>query len=242
MFGNASRIYEPPLLLELNSLTVPGFVDLDAQDAWQFEIGTRGRKGPWRWQLSAYDMEIDDEILNVNVQPFPEAPFTIPTYRNAAETRHLGLEAGLELSAPVRLLADEGGERAGFRMAYTLSRFEYVSDPDFEGSEIPGIPAHVLQLEAEYAHPLGLSIAPSLEWVPDDLFVDSANTITSDGWLTLGLRGEWELDALGATAFVEARNLSDRVYSPTVSVDDAAGRYFQPADGRSLYAGVRWQP
>jgi iron complex outermembrane receptor protein len=188
-------------------------------------------------------MEIDDEILNVNVQPFPGAPFTVPTYRNASETRHRGLEAGLELSAPVRLVgSDEGGERAGLRLAYTLSSFEYVSDADFEGNEIPGIPTHVLQLEAEYAHPVGLTIAPSLEWVPDDLYVDSANTVTSDGWLTLGLRGEWDLAGLGATAFVEARNLTDEVYSPTVSVDDGAGRYFQPADGRSLYAGVRWRP
>ncbi|HJU86866.1 MAG TPA: TonB-dependent receptor, partial [Gemmatimonadota bacterium] len=213
VFANASGIQEPPLLLELNSLTVPGFVDLEAQTAWQFEIGTRGRAGEWRWQLSAYDIELDDEIVNVNVLPFPGAPFTVPGYRNADETRHLGLEAGLELSAPLRLLGgDEGGERAGFRMAYTLSRFEYVSDPDYEGNEIPGIPTHVLQLEGEYAHPSGVTISPSLEWVPDDLFVDSANTVTSDGWLTLGVRAEWELDSFGATAFVEARNLTDEIY------------------------------
>ncbi len=243
VFANASSIQEPPLLLELNSLTVPGFVDLDAQRAWQFELGTRGRTGDWRWQLSAYDIELEDEIVNVNVRPFPGAPFTVPSYRNVDETRHVGLEAGLELSAPVELLAgDEGGERAGFRMAYTLSKFLYLSDADHRGNEIPGIPTHVLQLEAEYAHPLGVTLSPSAEWVPDDLFVDSANTIASDGWLALGLRAEWELDGLGATAFVEGRNLTDEVYTPTVAVDDAAGRYFQPADGRSLYAGVRWQP
>ena len=243
IFANATGIQEPPLLLELNSLTVPGFVDLDAQKAWQFELGTRGRAGDWRWQLSAYDIELEDEIVNVNVLPFPGAQFTVPSYRNVDETRHMGIEAGMELSSPVRLLVgDEGGERAGVRMAYTLSRFEYVSDPDYRGNEIPGIPTHVLQLEAEYAHPAGVRLAPSLEWVPDDLFVDSANTVTSDGWLTLGLRAEWELEGFGATAFVEGRNLTDEVYSPTVAVDDAAGRYFQPADGRSLYAGVRWQP
>ena len=243
IFANATGIQEPPLLLELNSLTVPGFVDLDAQRAWQFELGTRGRAGDWRWQLSAYDIELEDEIVNVNVLPFPGAQFTVPSYRNADETRHVGIEAGLELSAPVRLLAgDEGGERAGFRIAYTRSKFEYVSDPDYAGNEIPGIPTHVLQLEGEYAHPSGVTVSPSIEWVPDDLFVDSANTVRSDGWLTLGLRAEWEIEGLGATAFVEGRNLTDEVYSPTVAVDDAAGRYFQPADGRSLYAGVRWQP
>lgn len=242
IFGNASRMYEPPLLLELNSLTVPGFVDLDAQDAWQFELGTRGRAGAWRWQLSAYDMELSDEVLNANVQPFPGAPFTVPTYRNVDRTRHLGLEAGLELAAPVTVLSSAGGETAGMRLAYTLSRFTFESDPEHAGNEIPGAPSHVLQLELEYGHPSGFSLAPSMEWVPDDFFVDSANTVTSDGWLALGLRGEWALPDLGATAFFEARNLTDELYSPTVSVDDGAGRYFQPADGRSLYAGVRWHP
>jgi hypothetical protein len=27
-----------------------------------------------------------------------------------------------------------------------------------------------------------------------------------------------------------------------VVVDDGSGRFFYPADGRSLYAGFRWQP
>ena len=46
VYANVSRSFEPPLLLELNSLTVPGFIDIDGQDAWQFEIGFRGHTGP----------------------------------------------------------------------------------------------------------------------------------------------------------------------------------------------------
>ncbi len=47
VFGNASRAYEPPLLLEL---TAPGQIggdlsQLDAQTSWQFEVGTRGQWG-----------------------------------------------------------------------------------------------------------------------------------------------------------------------------------------------------
>lgn len=69
-----------------------------------------------------------------------------------------------------------------------------------------------------------------------------STAFTYPSGLTLGLRGEWRLTGLGPTAFFEARNLTDEVYSPTVSVDDGAARYFQPADGRSVYAGVRWHP
>ena len=77
--------------------------------------------------------------------------------------------------------------------------------------------------------------------MPDDTFVDSANTVANDGWATLGVRGGWSLPDVGVMVFAEARNLTDEAYSPAMTVDDAAGRYFQPADGRSLYAGIRWE-
>ncbi|MGH7557011.1 MAG: TonB-dependent receptor domain-containing protein [Gemmatimonadota bacterium] len=242
LFGNVSRSFEPPLLLELNSFTVPGFVDLDAQDAWQFELGTRGRAGRLDWQVAAYDIELDNEILNVNVQPFPDAPFTVPTYRNAPKTRHYGLEAGIEYAAGTPATGGVVQDPLGFRLAYTFGRFEYVEDPEFEGNEIPGAPPHMLQAELIYRHPSGLTLRPSLEWVPDDYFVDSANTVENEGWTALGLRGDWRFADLGVVVFAEARNLTDETYSPAVTVDDASGRYFQPADGRSLYAGMRWEP
>lgn len=243
LFANASRMYEPPLLLEMNSLTVPGFVDLRAQHAWQLEIGTRGRSGGLRWDVSVYDLEIDDEIVNVNVRPFPGAPFTVPTYRNAPETRHYGLEAAIGYELPGAVFQDAGlPDRVGARLAYTWGRFEYVRDPDYEGNRLPGIPEHFVQLELEYNHPVGLSLKPTLEWAPGSYFVDSANTTENDGWLVLGARIDWTLERLGGTLFLEARNLTDALYAPAVAVDDAAGRFYYPADRRSLYAGFRWQP
>ncbi|MGH7563887.1 MAG: TonB-dependent receptor family protein, partial [Gemmatimonadota bacterium] len=242
LFGNVSRSFEPPLLLELNSLTLPGFVDLDAQDAWQFELGTRGRAGRLGWDIAAYDIEIEDEILNINVQPFADAPFTVPAYRNAPKTRHYGLEAGIEYAGGT--VPEARGvirDALGFRLAYTFGRFEYVEDPEFQGNEIPGAPPHVFQAELIYRHPSGLTLRPGLEWVPEDYFVDSANTVENEGWAALGLRGELRFADLGVLLFAEARNLTDATYSPAVTIDDASGRYFQPTDGRSLYAGMRWE-
>ncbi len=241
LFGNVSRSFEPPLLLELNSFTAPGFVDLDAQDAWQFELGTRGRAGRLDWQIAGYDIELENEILNINVQPFPDAPFTVPTYRNAPKTRHYGLEAGIEYAGGPPATREVVQDPFGFRLAYTFGRFEYVEDPAFEGNEIPGAPPHTFQAELIYRHPSGLTLKPSLEWVPDGYFVDSANTVENEGWTALGLRGEWRFTDVGVLLFAEARNLTNASYSPAVTVDDASGRYFQPADGRSLYAGLRWQ-
>jgi len=243
MFANASRMYEPPLLLEMNSFTVPGFIDLSAQDAWQFEVGTRGRRGGLQWDLAAFDIEIDDEVVNVNVQPFPGAPFTVPTYRNAPETRHYGVEAGLAYELPRSVFIDSGlRDRMGARIAYTWGRFEYVTDPDYAGNQLPGVPEHYVQAELHYSHPSGLSVKPRVEWVPTGYFVDSANTVEKNGWTSLGVRLDWMLERFDGSLFLEARNLTGEVYAPSVVVDDGSARFYYPADGRSLYAGFRWQP
>jgi iron complex outermembrane receptor protein len=243
VFANASRMYEPPLLLEINSLAAPGFVDVAAQHAWQFEVGTRGRSGGFQWDIAAYDVEVDDEIININVQPFPGAPFTVPTYRNAPETRHYGLEAALAYELPGALFLSSGlRDRIGGRLAYTWGRFEYVTDADYAGNRLPGLPEHYIQAELEYNHPSGMSLKPTLEWAPGTYFLDSANTVEKDGWVVLGARLDWVVQRFNGSLFIEARNLTNKRYSPAVAVDDAAGRFFYPADGRSLYAGFRWQP
>jgi iron complex outermembrane receptor protein len=60
-FANVSRSYEPPLLLELASFGAPGFLDLDAQDTWQFEFGARGQWGERaNWEATFFDAEIDN--------------------------------------------------------------------------------------------------------------------------------------------------------------------------------------
>src|SRR5919108_2951608 len=132
IYGNASHSYEPPLLLEL---TAPGQLQgnlsqLAAQKAWQFELGTRGDLGTrLGWDFSIYDVELWDEIQNVNVTPFPGAPFTIPRFRNIDRSRHTGLEAGVDLLLVEDLARRIGlggtGDALRLRAAYTFSRFVF---------------------------------------------------------------------------------------------------------------------
>ena len=241
VYANISRSFEPPLLLELNSLTVPGFIDLDGQDAWQFELGVRGQSGAMSWDLAAYNVELRNEILNVNVQPFLNAPFTVPTYRNSPRTRHYGLETGVEYRHPNSIF--QGGDDPDdvrVRLAYTLAQYRFVSDPEFDGNEIPGAPEHHIQAELRYHHPSGFSVVPRVEWVPASYFVNSANTASNRSWATFGVRAEYDLPHLGLTTFAAAENLTDTKYSGSVQVDNAAGRSFEPADARAFYVGFRW--
>lgn len=240
LFANVSRSFEPPLLLELNSLAVPGFIDLEAQDAWQFEIGTRGRSGPWQWELAVYDVELRDEIHNLNVEPFPGAGFTVPTYRNSERSRHYGLEAGFGYTLPHPIFSRaDGGDEVTIEGAWTFARNRYAGDDLYGDNDIPGAPEHFVQARVRWRHPAGLTVSPNLEWVPGSYHVNSENTVENRGWTVLGVRAAWEIPDTGLDLFVEGRNLTDERYSGSVNVDDASGRFFQPADGRSLVAGLR---
>jgi iron complex outermembrane recepter protein len=241
VYANASRSFEPPLLLELNSLTVPGFIELAGQDAWQFELGIRGHTGSAAWDIAGYDVELRNEILNLNVQPFPGAAFTVPTYRNSPRTRHYGVEAGMELDMLNGILSRESEKDAAtLRLAYTFARYRFVEDAEHQGNDIPGAPEHHIQAEVRYRHPSGFSLAPRLEWVPQSYFINSENTASNRGWATVGVRAEQDLPRLGLTAFGAVENLTDTRYSGSVQVDNAAGRSFEPADGRAFYVGFRW--
>lgn len=238
VFGNASRAYEPPLMLELNGFGAPGFLPLEAQDAWQYEVGGRGRAfGSLAWNLALYDIEIENEILNENVRPFPGAPFTIPSYRNAPETRHRGLELGLDGLAGRD--AFQEGDRVTWRAAYTYSDFRFVDDPAFGDHDLPGAPPQVLHAEVAYRHPGGWWLAPRVEWVAEDYFADSANTQEVEGYtlldLSVGYAWErWEL-------LVSGTNLTDELYAASVQVDNALGRYLEPGPGRAASVTLRWR-
>src|SRR5439155_1687805 len=173
LFANASRTVEPPLLLELSSFgNAGGFIPLRGQSAWQYELGGRTHQLGASWDVSLYDIELRNELLNLNVPPFPAAPFTVPTYRNSPRTRHAGVEAGASFQRWLGLFA-HGDVRDALttRVSYTYNRFTFVEDSTFAHHDIPGAPRHYLTGEVKYDHPSGFSLAPSIEWVPSTYFV-----------------------------------------------------------------------
>jgi iron complex outermembrane receptor protein len=248
VFANASRSYEPPLMLEL---TAPGQIggpldQLQAQKARQFEVGTRGTLGRrLSWDLALYDIELRDEIQNVNVQPFPFAPFTIPRYQNIPRSRHMGVEAGVDVVVLQDVARSVGlgsaGDSVTARLAYTFSRFVFVGDPTFGNNDIPGAPRHFIRSELRYDHASGAWFAPNVEIVPKGYFVDSPNTVRTPDYALVGIRMGYDHKPTNLGVFFEARNLADKHYVSSVVVDSANGRFFEPGDGRAFYGGVSWR-
>jgi iron complex outermembrane recepter protein len=249
VYGNASYAYEPPLILEL---TAPGNANLrnldsvEAQKAWQFEVGTRGRATDRvAWDVAVYDIELWDEIQNVNIQPFPGAPFTVPRFRNIDRSRHMGVEAGFDVvllrDLAARLGAGGAGDSLTARLAYTWSRFVFVDDANFRDNDIPGAPRHFVRGELRYDHASGFWFAPNVEFVPEGYFVNSENRHRTSPYELVSVRMGYDYKPWNLGVFFEGRNLANVDYVSSVQVDSANGRFFEPGDGRAFYGGVAWR-
>jgi iron complex outermembrane recepter protein len=248
IYGNASRAYQPPLLLELTAPgQIPGDLNmLNPTTAWQFEVGTRGSVGPRvTWDFSVYDYEFWDEIQNVNVQPFPGAPFTIPRFQNIRRSRHVGIEVGLD----VQLLTDvarslglgQTGDQLRSRVAYTYSNFRFVNNPVFNNNLLPGAPEHFIRAELRYEHASGFFFAPQFENVPKAYPVNSTNTNSTSAYDIYGIQMGYTYKPWNLSLTFQGANLANKSFISAVVTDDALGQSYYPGDGRAFYGGLQWR-
>ncbi len=237
LFGNFSRSFEPPTIIELAD--VQGTDTLDAQRAWTVELGSRGRSGRLGWQLAGYYAWVDDEILIVESPP-GSGEFAVS---NADDTVHAGIELGLDYTQPLGLL---GADRLDARVNYTFNAFRFDDDPSFGDNDLPGIPEHVLRAELAYRHASGFYLAPNIDVAAGDAFVDFANTLENDSYAIVNLRAGYDHPA-GWSLFLEAENLADKNYASHTSViADASASFgppavFNPGRPRSFFGGVEYR-
>lgn len=229
VYANVTRSVEPPNFGAL-SPTVGGFVPVEAQEAWTWEAGLRGRNATFSWDATVYRAELDNELLTFVVNPalgIPAATF------NAGPTVHQGVEAALDWRfAPAWRL----------RQTYTYSDFFFDGDRAYGNNDLPLVPPHLYRAELRYTDPAGWFIAPQVEWTPSDTWVDYANTLKAPGYTILNLNLGWRFNN-NTSVFVDARNILDERYvSNFNAVTDArvaSTAVFWPGEGASAFIGVR---
>lgn len=231
VYGNLSRAFEPPTFSETSPTRA-----LEAQESTTFEVGTRGVAQEIRWDISAYYSQLNNEFVSYQLNPLVPG---LSAILNADNTVHQGVEIGLAGSFTRDLL--RAGDTLNWQLAYTFGRFRFDNDRVYGNAAIPGIPEQYVRAKLDYANTLGWTLSPNIEYVPQGYFVDLANTLSSDPYLLLGLNASYKFsDTL--RVFVDARNLTDKVYAATtgviVNANGADSAQFSPGEGRSVYAGV----
>ena len=241
VFGDITRSRDVPDfsdLVQQNSLRTT-FVPLEAQRAWTYEAGTRGRIDRLSWDVTLYRSEIRDELINFSINPGLNIPAL--TF-NAPRTRHQGVEAAVSVDLARDLIDRDDGLTVS--QIWTHNDFRFVRDPVFADNRIAGIPSDVLRTVMTYRDRHGFHVSPSVDWVPQGAFADHANTLKVPGYALFNVGAGIDFSN-GVSLFVDARNLLDTRYVSDISVITNAATVaggpvaFYPGVGRSVFGGIR---
>jgi iron complex outermembrane receptor protein len=253
-YGNIATAFQTPTTTELsNRPTGEGGIHptLLPERIISYELGC---KGAWpkihcNYGVSFYLFNIKDMLIPYQIAGrASEEVF----YRNAGRARNKGVEAKLEWS-PFR------GLRA--TVAYTLMDFVFqdflvetttgnvVAPVQLAGKKIPGLPPQRVFASLVYEHHIGAFAEINWQW-NDRFFTNDfngtfgrvnkpASDFVNDAYRTvdlrLGLQRRFKI--VRGEMFMGINNAFAERYSGSTVPNAAAERFFEPAAGRSWYAG-----
>jgi iron complex outermembrane receptor protein len=230
-YWNLSTAFETPTATELGNHPDGSAginQDLNPQRSLTYEVGYRGvSSSAIQYNAALFTTAIHDELV----------PFEIPSsngrryFRNAGRTARKGAELSLAKSFAH---TDVG-------VAYTYGDFKYrsftVAGASFAGKRIPGVAAQELQASTTVHFGTVSLVGEGL--FSSRVFTDDANSASAPGFGVINLR--FVADAIGEVSglsfAVGAYNLFDRTYASSVAVNATGGKYFEPGQKRSVYAG-----
>ena len=233
LYASYATAFETPTTTELVNRPGGGGgfnPELEPQRTRGVEAGVRGVAGPVLYDVAVYALRVEDGLA-----PFEDADER-EYFLNRGETEHRGVEAFAEWQ-PVRSLRLSG--------TYTWAHLRFGEENEIDGgaplggNALPGIPEHRFAGRLQ-ATRWGAFFAADLD-AASGVFADDANTVQTDAYAVLGLSaGATGIAAGGAVVrpFVQLRNALGRAYVGSVSINAFGSRYFEPAAGRTLWAGV----
>ena len=232
MYANISSAFETPTSTELGNHEDGSAginQDLDPQKSLTYEVGVKGGiASVSHYDFATFITKVRDELV----------PFEIPSsngrryFRNAGRTTRRGVEAGVSVGKGPFLV----------NAAYSYSNFRFdryaTGALVFDGNRIPGIPAQRAQASARFSARSLFAVAETE--IASSAFVDDANSLRAPGYEVMHLRfGTEKFPGFPALSLVAGvQNLFNRTYSPSLSVNAAAGKFYEPAPKRVVYMGA----
>jgi iron complex outermembrane receptor protein len=233
VFASYSSSFETPTTTELANPDGSGGFNqtINPQTADNYELGFRGANQNLSYELTIFQIDLEDELVPFELAAFPGRTF----YSNAGSSSRSGVEIATSWVLGGGLSAD---------VSYTWSEFEFdsfVDDDgnDFSGNSLPGLPRHFGYIGLHYES--GKGISATLESVySGKLFANSANTVSVPGYTVANFRvsheftkGSWTL-----RPYLGVNNIFNERYNSNIRINAFGGRFYEPAPVRNLYAGI----
>jgi iron complex outermembrane receptor protein len=256
VFANITRSFEAPTNSDITDvlnaektlqITNPAarLSRVTEQTAWTGEIGFRGGWERFQYDLTLYHMRIKDELLTRCATAAegagPSCATTIAF--NANKTIHQGIEFGLK-TIPFQsvFMADDSIFVNG---VYNYNDFRFDNDPIFGNNMLPVIPQHQVFLEGGYRMANGFFMSANMRYLSErNTTYDGSggNAYVVPDHVLLGAKMGYKAPDNSWSAFVEGRNLTDKVYVSDFSAVPVATVGASPqvrlGQGRAIYAGV----
>jgi iron complex outermembrane recepter protein len=232
VYANVSSSFETPTATEFaNKADGSAGInpDLHPQYATTYEAGAKGLLlSRVQYDVAGFLTGVRDELVGFDIPSGNGRRY----FRNAGRTRRAGGEASTATTVgPVMLNA-----------SYSYSAFRYVTyrlgTTDLAGKRIPGIPMHQGQLSATWR--AGLSYLTAEGILAAGTHGDDANTVRAPGYEIANVRagGALRMGPSWIAPVIGVQNVFDRRYSPSIVVNAAAGKYYEPAAERTVYVGL----
>jgi iron complex outermembrane receptor protein len=233
LFGSFSSSFETPTTTELSNPDGSGGFNssLEPQHADSYEIGVKGQRSDVYYEMAAFHIELNEELVPFELAAFPGRTF----FSNAGESERTGLETALSWQHESGFGADISYTWSDF----TFDTFTDESGSEFGGNELPGLPRHFgfigitwetegrlyARLEAKYS---------------GDLYADNANTVDVGSYTVANLRASKEFGngSWIVRPYFGVNNLFNERYNSHIRTNAFGGRYYEPAPERNAYAGI----
>ena len=230
VYASVSSGFSPPTLDEFRTNEGSLNTGLAPERGVNYEIGTKGGRGPLTYELALFYLRLDDAIST-----YSDARGT-QLFRNAGNTDQRGVELAVTYR-PLRWLDVYG--------SYTWHDFAYDTytraGEDYSGNRLPGTAPHVVNLEVSARLPGGF-YATVTENYTDAIPLNDGNTVYGEAYHLVRARAGWRGRAGRTTldVFVGGSNLLDQEMSFGNDLNPQfGGRYYQPAPGRNGFLGAR---
>lgn len=235
-YANVGRGFETPTFAELAYR--PGVATglnfaLRPSDSLHREIGLKMLAGTYgHLNLALFRIDTRDEIV-IN-----SAAGGRTDYRNASGTRREGVE-----------LAWQQQFSGGFESALAWTLLDATFKDGFTpgtggavaaGNRLPGVAPSQFYGELLWRHPSNGFHAGAELRRSGKVFVNDQNGEAAGSYAVGSLRAGLQQRGRGwkLSEFLRIDNVADRRYTGSVIVADSNGRYYEPAPGRALMAGV----
>ncbi len=238
VYASAAKGFSPPTSAEVLPSTGVITTDLNAEEGWNYELGTRLSllNNKLFIDLNGFHFTLNNTI--VQRRDAGGADFFV----NAGSTKQRGFEGIVQYKTTNdqnKLIA-----QSNVWMSYTYNNFRYKDfkqlTVDYSGNRLPGVPISTVAIGADATTKQGFYINLTYNY-NETVALNDANTFRGTDFHLLAARIGYKhllFKKLQGEIFIGGDNLFNETYSLGNDINAAVNRFYNVAAGRNYSAGI----